>query len=373
MSEADRNHDFLQYRPRMASAIMAQDLEGLRAAVDEHQALAPMTSLATAMFIRAVQHGFWDGARLMLDAGAPVTGFDSSARTALHYCARFHGDANALAMVDTLLDRGCSIDHRSNVGDTALVEAVHNGNVAFFQLLRQRGASMRASNTDIGQMLKLALTCAHPAPMIEALLEDQHCEQLLRRDADADTLLHAAAGKALPEVCALLCRLGLRGDVINSYLYTPVHYLGRELTETAAPKDARTRLGQALDTLLAHGGSLSARDHEGNTPLLKVVHWIHGSIGVELLLDSGADINAVNDMGRSALHEAVNFGAHAAISVLLARGIDLNIRDPGGFTAEDLARHKDKHRMADLLQAAGALQALETQVAEAPRTLRGRI
>ncbi|QGM48866.1 ankyrin repeat protein [Magpiepox virus] len=54
---------------------------------------------------------------------------------------------------------------------------------------------------------------------------------------------------------------------------------------------------------------------------------------LRLLLDYGADINAVNSYGFTALHDAVRYNNIGIVKLLLSRGIDTTIKSKTGFTA----------------------------------------
>jgi len=59
------------------------------------------------------------------------------------------------------------------------------------------------------------------------------------------------------------------------------------------------------------------------------------------LLDAGADINAVNGNGQTALHIAVFWNNVEAVQLLVDRGADKTIKNKSGRTAEQLAIHYD--------------------------------
>jgi hypothetical protein len=76
----------------------------------------------------------------------------------------------------------------------------------------------------------------------------------------------------------------------------------------------RTAIAQSAQWLIRAGTPVDAKDSDGNTPL------ILASIGdqpdfVKLLIESGADVNAVNSLKRSALHYATALGHHQVAEV----------------------------------------------------------
>jgi ankyrin repeat protein len=58
---------------------------------------------------------------------------------------------------------------------------------------------------------------------------------------------------------------------------------------------------------------------------------------VTLLLDRGADINAVDNRGRTALMTAADDGHAGIVDLLIARGAARDVKDRDGKTALDLA------------------------------------
>jgi uncharacterized protein len=68
-----------------------------------------------------------------------------------------------------------------------------------------------------------------------------------------------------------------------------------------------------------------------------------------LLLDEGADVNATQQGGWTALHGAAQNGDRELVELLLAKGADLQLRADNGQTALDLALLKGRQDVADLL------------------------
>lgn len=98
---------------------------------------------------------------------------------------------------------------------------------------------------------------------------------------------------------------------------------------------------EGVQELLQAGADLNARNRYGQTALMLAAHRGHRAI-VQLLLERGPDLNVTAKYGLSALMLAVIAG-HVDIARLLARaGADLSLRGSGapgflGKTAYDLA------------------------------------
>lgn len=77
--------------------------------------------------------------------------------------------------------------------------------------------------------------------------------------------------------------------------------------------------------------SVNSRDVDGDTPLHVLVRR-GDRYGVRLLLENGADPNAVGDMGETPLHVAVSGGDVEIVGRLLEFGADASVRCEFGDT-----------------------------------------
>lgn len=111
---------------------------------------------------------------------------------------------------------------------------------------------------------------------------------------------------------------------------------------------------QTVCALLAQGADVDARDHYGQTALMLAAHAGHREV-VETLIAHRASLNITAKFGLSALMLSIVAG-HAAIARILAdAGADLSLRGCGapGFadkTAYDLATARGMHELAELLK-----------------------
>ena len=54
---------------------------------------------------------------------------------------------------------------------------------------------------------------------------------------------------------------------------------------------------------------------------------------VTLLLQAGADVNLINDCGRTALHHATMGGEYEIINQVIQAGVNMDVQDHDGYTA----------------------------------------
>ncbi len=107
---------------------------------------------------------------------------------------------------------------------------------------------------------------------------------------------------------------------------------------------------EVVKLLLEHGATLDARDIEGKTPLL------HACTGpfvetVKLLIDKGADVNAIEATEAfSPLMMAAGLGQIDIVKVLLAHNANKELRDNDGDTALTHAETSKHAEIAQLLR-----------------------
>lgn len=122
---------------------------------------------------------------------------------------------------------------------------------------------------------------------------------------------------------------------------------------------------ELIKRLLDAGADIEARDCEGQTALhYAAVVSARGQI--ELLLSAGAETNATDEDGNTPLMLAVAHGDISNTERLIAAGADIEARDKDGYTASDLAQGVNKHfgdEFQALLKAHERWQRLEDDLA----------
>ncbi len=122
--------------------------------------------------------------------------------------------------------------------------------------------------------------------------------------------------------------------------------------------------------LIANRAGINARNKVGFTPLASIVFFGFrqkridlGSVKdvVEVLIDSGADVNTQRGFGPtpSPLHHAAAHGTKEVVELLISAGAEINAKDHNGDTSLNYAcryRRKKKGGVIDLLHKHGAVR-----------------
>jgi ankyrin repeat protein len=237
-------------------------------------------------------------ARSLLTAGASLKARDRLGAMPLAHAAR----AGQRALVELFLAKGAQIDARDIAGSTALYDAAENERQATVALLLAKGASPNLPGR------------SGVTPLAAAAFKgnDRIVEQLLSQITDPNVV--DATGKAAMTYAAA------RGftEIVRRLLDAGV--------------DAKFRYGNELTALMWAAG------HEDGV-------GVHAAESiVDLLLSHGAELDAVDDRGRTALMMAAEIGHAEVVKLLIGRGADQSVRDKGGRTALDLAADESVRR-----------------------------
>jgi len=167
------------------------------------------------------------------------------------------------------------------------------------------------------------------------------------QDANSRTPLHVAAFLRRHEAARALLRLGANPNALDAQRY--------DIATIAAVNNDLEMLKIAL------AGSSDARAITGpyhDTALIAAAHRGHVDI-VRTLIAAKAPLNHVNDLGRTALLEAVVLGNGgrdhtATVEALVEAGADVTLPDRHGTTALQHARTRGYSQIARILERAGA-------------------
>lgn len=126
---------------------------------------------------------------------------------------------------------------------------------------------------------------------------------------------------------------------------------------------------EIAEKLILAGASTKVGDGLNTVPLMIASTYCREPI-VSLLLDHGADVNAVDKNGSSALmHSAQNCDDGGVPALLLRYGAKVNLVDQDRDTALHVASFYGNEHLVQMLVAAGADPAFKTSRGETPLTI----
>lgn len=338
----------------------------------------------------AAMSGFADKARYLIDHGANLRPTTKGGATPLHLAAERR--RTNVELLDLLA--GPSTNRAVNLtdkeGNTPLFRAVDADNADTVKWFLANGA-----DPNLGKELPLErafilgyMKCAEAlcagGVNLNALNEDemtlltkavdrdkkdiitfllQHKANPNAKDKHNRTALHMAAGKHSQAVMEML--LAANGDInaADDEGRTPLDYAGDSNSQwtdwlkskgakpgqikpkpveppPAEEDDGNTALHLVLyksdlaalkQTIQANPKLLNQKNRDGETPLYKAVNlgWLEGA---QALADAGADIQTVNEYGRTIVHCAAGNGQLALLQWTVSKGVGVKQFDIYGYT-----------------------------------------
>ncbi len=256
--------------------------------------------------------------------------------------------------VRSLLQQRADVNLRQADGATALAWAAHWDELETAELLIRAGAEVNAAN-DFG-ITPLSLACTNgSATMVE---------KLLRAGADPNAALPTGETPLMTAA-----RTGSLGAVKSLIAHGADLNAATQRGQTALMWAVAQKHPEAARVLIEHGADVSARSEAGFTPLLFAAR-VGDLDAAWALLAAGADVNATTlDVGGAGVTtQYKNIGAitskkpmaegmnplliasangHEELSIfLLEKGADPNAADPNGFTALHYAIQKGASHIA---------------------------
>ena len=267
--------------------------------------------------------------------------------------------------VQALIEGHTTIDVRSSGGFTALLFAARVGDPESAKRLVAAGADINAASKEgitplIAASAGMVAIAANEYRLSVSPSQHQDVALFLlekgadpnRKDHLGQTALHGAAETGRAKLVEALLAHGANANAEISAEPPPQRgdYVTRAAFMHATPfwVAARNADPEVLRALAKGGADPNIASSEG-TPLMaaiglglldqrlpseeRALQAVHAAIA------AGADVNAVNQSGQTALHVATSLGRNSIIQLLVDSGADLNARDKQGRTALSIAEN----------------------------------
>ena len=265
---------------------------------------ASLTSNAATSDVRlidAVKAGNAVTVRTLSQQRALVNATEADGTTALHWAARL----DRVELVQTLIRAGAPVNAKTRYAVTALSLAAVNGSAAVVDALLKAGADANTEVTDGETVLMLAARTGNPDAV--RLLLDRGAHVNARETWHGETALMWAAAEDHAGVVSLLASRGADLNLKSTVPEFPkVKVDAATMVFTALPRGGMTAL------------MLAARQGAAE--------------GVRALAEAGADLNAVDPDGTSALNIAIINAHYDVAALLVEKGAGLDIGDAAGMT-----------------------------------------
>jgi ankyrin repeat protein len=257
--------------------------------------------------------------------------------------------------VEKLLDDGADIDCKTKYSVSALALSAKSANLEIFKLLLTKNPTIQGENSYSETILHQAVKGNNPK-IISALLGTKQLPKkyLAHKSAFDETPLKLAIRNRNPAIFAQLLKVGAQlqdSDLVDEEIMPAIQ---EQIIRARSSTEQKTLNKQFLDVVkssdtcsvinyICNGANVNARDDLGETALMLACASANED-AVEQLVKLGADLDAQNYFGAAtATHQAIQAACLPVIKKLVSAGTSLTIKDQNNSTPVMLAKQINKN------------------------------
>ena len=250
---------------------------------------------------------------------------DTHGQTPLIEAAR---DGN-LAILEWLLSKGVNASKASRRDDAPIFVAAYHDHTEAVWRLEAAGANLSSVDSH-GSNVLIAAAYHRNERQVRALLEKGVLD-VNYHTPRGDTALAVAAARGAYEIVKILHQQGATGLPRGTRADTPLH------------RAARAKRIEVMRYLIEEMKlDVEAKDARGRTPLIEAAK-ADSVAACEYLLEHGASANAGDRHGMTAFLEASRRGSLTLMKVLVGRGAFAGARNNDGFDAFEVSKWAPSH------------------------------
>ncbi|XP_063924549.1 putative ankyrin repeat protein RF_0381 [Zophobas morio] len=278
----------------------------------------------------------------LLKRGAKVNTVDNEDSNALHYA--LNSETENIELLTLLLEHIDYIDDEDWIGMTPLHVACKNGKFLSAKLLLKYGAGVNITDISYRNALHHALSDKNQNKELIALLVSEGAD-VNAQNIEGVTRLHHACEYNNYATAKVLLDNEARIDILDSKYQNALHYA---LLNEGSHKDI-------IDLLAQSGVDVNGKDENGTTPIHRA--GAKGDItDLELILKNRGELTLLDNKGRNVLHYAASRCTEdvPVVLFLIRNGLSINSRDKNKKTPLHKACHCGNFLVAETLLKEGA-------------------
>ena len=284
--------------------------------------------------------------QFLLKAEEDLNVFDNAGRSALSLACI----AGYYEVTQLYIELGADVNAKCLDGMTPLMYAAQNGQIECLKMLVESGAKTTVTDNHGNTTYIWAVIPRQNNPVVKETISclvkndpNFNMQDInLSNDFGDTPLMYAAYHGNVDSVNALV-QAGANLECRNDSLCTALMYAAQNVAGNS----------ECVELLLKSGADVNAHNADGRKPLLfACLAGNHRS--VQLLLEAGASVNSCDYEGNSALSLSCMRGHTDIVELLLNSGADVKSRNIDSRTALLLACQTRNHRIAAAVLEAGA-------------------
>jgi ankyrin repeat protein len=260
-------------------------------------------------------------------------------------------------IMETLTKYGADVNEKDLNGETVLARAIDDETMDEVRFVLSLGADANLANhNEAHSIFSMLAGCEHQdsdgcvhEEIVLILLE--HGFDISSQDENGNTIFHLAVYKANIRLLRAMLSRTTSPDVLdinNGHGWTALHYATYQSRMDSTHRELTT-----VSMLTKSGADVNARDGKGYTALDLAASDGNEAL-VRLLLDAGANINTPRNRNPPVLTIAAYSGKEPVVQMLMDAGADVNMQDEDGDSALIAAAETDHVEIVRMLLDAGA-------------------